>query len=153
MQDLPELSGGAGELRLMTVRSEGQFNTVVYEEYDLYRGQDRRDVILMHPRDLDDRGLAPDARVTVRSEVGVLSNLIARAYDKIKPGNALMYYPEANVLVPRQLDPASRTPAFKNVVITVESAVPDGHVRFGTRRPELPAGPIDSASRDGMRAC
>ena len=68
------------------------------------------------------------------SEVGVLSNLIARAYDKIKPGNALMYYPEANVLVPRHLDPASRTPAFKNVVITVESAVPDAHVRLGTRR-------------------
>ena len=33
----------------MTVRSEGQFNTVVYEEEDLYRGQTRRDVILLHP--------------------------------------------------------------------------------------------------------
>ena len=32
----------------MTVRSEGQFNTVVYEEEDVYRGQDRRDVILLH---------------------------------------------------------------------------------------------------------
>src|SRR5205814_353728 len=26
-----------GELRLMTIRSEGQFNTVVYEEHDRYR--------------------------------------------------------------------------------------------------------------------
>ncbi len=33
----------------MTVRSEGQFNTVVYEEEDIYRGQERRDVILMNP--------------------------------------------------------------------------------------------------------
>ena len=33
----------------MTVRSEGQFNTVVYEDYDLYRGVDRRDVILRIP--------------------------------------------------------------------------------------------------------
>ena len=32
--DLPELQGRNGELRLMTVRSEGQFNTVVYEEED-----------------------------------------------------------------------------------------------------------------------
>jgi anaerobic selenocysteine-containing dehydrogenase len=40
--DLPKLAGGEGQLRLMTVRSEGQFNTVVYEDYDLYRGQDRR---------------------------------------------------------------------------------------------------------------
>ena len=43
--DLPDLQGRAGELRLITGRSEGQFNTVVYEEEDLYRGQDRRDVI------------------------------------------------------------------------------------------------------------
>ena len=50
---LPDLKGtGDRELRLMTVRSEGQFNTVVYEEEDLYRNQDRRDVILMHPDDL-----------------------------------------------------------------------------------------------------
>ena len=27
----------------MTLRSEGQFNTVVYEEEDRYRGQERRD--------------------------------------------------------------------------------------------------------------
>jgi molybdopterin-dependent oxidoreductase alpha subunit len=33
-----------GALALMTVRSEGQFNTVVYEEEDLYRGTTRRDV-------------------------------------------------------------------------------------------------------------
>jgi hypothetical protein len=31
-----------------------------------------------------------------------------------------MYYPEANVLVSRQLDPASKTPAFKCVVVTIE---------------------------------
>ncbi|HAY78409.1 MAG TPA: histidine kinase, partial [Planctomycetaceae bacterium] len=37
---LPELRGEEDELRLMTVRSEGQFNTVVYEETDIYRGQD-----------------------------------------------------------------------------------------------------------------
>jgi hypothetical protein len=31
-----------------------------------------------------------------------------------------MYYPEANVLVSRQLDPASKTPAFKGVIITIK---------------------------------
>jgi hypothetical protein len=34
-----------------------------------------------------------------------------------------MYYPEANVLVPRVTDPLSRTPAFKGVEITVETGV------------------------------
>jgi hypothetical protein len=32
-----------------------------------------------------------------------------------------MYYPEANVLVPRGLDPASKTPAFKCVPIEVHA--------------------------------
>ena len=45
------------QLRLMTVRSEGQFNTVVYEEEDIYRGQERRDVILMNPADIERLGL------------------------------------------------------------------------------------------------
>ena len=58
---------GRGELRLMTVRSEGQFNTVVYEEEDIYRGQDRRDVFMMNPRDIAKFGLNVDQRVTVRS--------------------------------------------------------------------------------------
>jgi hypothetical protein len=31
-----------------------------------------------------------------------------------------MYYPEANVLVPRRIDEASGTPAFKSVVARVE---------------------------------
>ncbi len=117
---IPELVGnGQSQLRLMTVRSEGQFNTVVYEEEDLYRGQERRDLVLMHPDDLRRLGLTPDQRITIRSEVGELSGYLARAFEQIKPGNALMYYPEANVLVPRTLDPQSKTPAFKAVVVTV----------------------------------
>lgn len=120
VHSIPDLIGtGPGELRMMTVRSEGQFNTVVYEEEDLYRNQDRRDVILMHPDDLRRLGLRHDQRVTVRSETGSMPGLLARGYDKLRPGNALTYYPESNVLVPRQIDPHSRTPTFKNIVITV----------------------------------
>lgn len=120
LHQLPELLGtGPDQLRLMTVRSEGQFNTVVYEEEDLYRNQERRDVILMHPSDLQRLGLQHDQRVSVHSETGVLPRLLARGYDKIRPGNALVYYPESNVLVPRRADPQSRTPTFKNIVVTV----------------------------------
>jgi anaerobic selenocysteine-containing dehydrogenase len=107
------------ELRLMTVRSEGQFNTVVYEEQDIYRGQERRDVILVHPEDLRRLGLAADQRVTVRSCAGMLRRQRVRPFD-IRPGNAMMYYPEANLLVPRQVDPLSQTPAFKSVLVTLE---------------------------------
>ncbi|WP_254510624.1 FdhF/YdeP family oxidoreductase [Anatilimnocola floriformis] len=116
---LPELRGSGEQLRLMTVRSEGQFNTVVYEDYDLYRNQTRRDVILLHPDDVERLGLKEDQPVTITSEVGEMKNILVRPFPEIRAGNALMYYPESNVLVPRTADPYSKTPAFKNVLITI----------------------------------
>lgn len=119
--EMPVFPVGDGELRLMTIRSEGQFNTVVYEEEDIYRGQERRDVILMSQADIDRLGLKIDQRVSVRSAAGVMANILVRACD-IKPGNAAMYYPEANALVPTAVDPHSKTPAFKSVLVTVAAA-------------------------------
>ncbi|MEM9646453.1 MAG: molybdopterin dinucleotide binding domain-containing protein, partial [Planctomycetota bacterium] len=122
VHELPGLkAAGADELRLMTVRSEGQFNTVVYEEEDLYRNQTRRDIILLHPDDLARLGIQPDTRVTVSSETGRMHNILARSYPEIRSGNALMYYPESNVLVSRYADPDSKTPAFKGVVVSVSA--------------------------------
>lgn len=144
---LPDAAIGANQLRLMTVRSEGQFNTVVYEDYDLYRNQDRRDIILMHPDDLKRHGLVAEKPVVVRSAVGEI-RVLARPYDKIRPGNVLMYYPEANVLVPRQVDPASRTPAFKNVAVTVAP------VLASLERAQLPEEfAAAGTSKEKMRAC
>jgi anaerobic selenocysteine-containing dehydrogenase len=56
----------------------------------------------------------------VRSRVGEMRNILVREAD-IRAGNAAMYYPEANVLVPRDLDPESRTPAFKHVVVELSA--------------------------------
>jgi molybdopterin-dependent oxidoreductase alpha subunit len=117
---LPALRGKDQELRLMTVRSEGQFNTVVYEEEDIYRGQDRRNVILLNPRDIERLGLRVDQPVTVRSAVASMPNILVRAFN-IRAGNALMYYPEANLLVPTTTDPDSKTPAFKAVLVTLDA--------------------------------
>ena len=117
--EIPNLPLAEGQLRLMTIRSEGQFNTVVYEEEDLYRGQDRRDVILIHPEDIQQLGLKNDQRVTVTSTAGRMDDILVKSYEEIRPGNAMMYYPEANVLVPRQADPQSKTPAFKNIPISL----------------------------------
>jgi len=104
---------------LMTVRSEGQFNTVVFEDHDLYRGQDRRDVVLMHPDDLARLGLGVGALVTVMNDTGRM-HVRARPFD-VKPGHVVMYYPEANALVPRALDPRSKTPAFKATWVKVSA--------------------------------
>jgi len=122
----------------------------------LYRGQERRDLILLHPDDFPRLGLQPDQLVTIRSEVGVMANQIARAYDRIRAGNALMYYPEANVLVPRNLDPLSKTPAFKSVIVTLEPQVgwvePSSVIHY--RSQDVPQ-EYEAAgdSRKAMRTC
>lgn len=113
----PIVTDGEG-LALMTIRSEGQFNTVVYEEEDRYRGQTRRDVILMAAEDITKRGLVDGDVVTVASSIGEMPGITVRTLD-IRPGNAAMYCPESNVLVPQSIDPESRTPAFKSVVVRV----------------------------------
>jgi len=110
-------------LRLMTIRSEGQFNTVVYEDQDLYRGQDRRDVILMAAEDMTALALKDDDLVTVNSPTGSMRSVRARTFP-VRVGNAAMYCPEANVLVGRDVDPESGTPAFKHVKITVKAEGP-----------------------------
>ena len=117
--EIPCVPANSEQIRMMTIRSEGQFNTVVYEEEDIYRGQDRRDVILMNAEDIRRRGLAVDQAVCVRSAAGVMHHVRVRSFD-IKAGNAAMYFPEANVLVPATTDPDSKTPAFKSVLITLE---------------------------------
>jgi anaerobic selenocysteine-containing dehydrogenase len=121
---IPPLAGGTDELRLMTIRSEGQFNTVVYEEEDIYRHQDRRDVILMNAADMARLGVRPDQPVTVRSAAGARHGVRARPFD-IAAGNAAMYFPEANVLVPTATDPDSKTPAFKCVPVRVQAEQPN----------------------------
>lgn len=49
-----------------------------------------------------------------------MRNVLLRPFD-IRAGNALMYFPEANVLVPRAVDGLSRTPAFKKVLVSVKN--------------------------------
>jgi molybdopterin-dependent oxidoreductase alpha subunit len=111
---LPRFSPGPGAFRLMTLRSEGQFNTVVYEDEDLYRGMTRRDVVMMSESDGAKLGLAEYDPVEVATETG--SMRVVAAFIDIPPGNLAMYYPEANAVVPRRVDPESGTPAFKSII-------------------------------------
>jgi anaerobic selenocysteine-containing dehydrogenase len=112
-----EFAVGEDEFRLMTLRSEGQFNTVVYEDEDLYRGNRRRDVVMMNAADAARLGLAEHDPVWVETGTGRMDVVVAIV--DIPPGNLAMYYPEANVLVPRRVDPASGTPAFKSIAARI----------------------------------
>ncbi|MFM7184724.1 MAG: FdhF/YdeP family oxidoreductase [Planctomycetota bacterium] len=144
VHDLPPAPEG---LTLMTIRSEGQFNTVVYEEEDLYRNQTRRDVVLIHPDDVRRLGLVDGGRCRIASAAGEMRGQVVSAYDQIRPGCVAMYYPESNVLVPKAADPLSRTPAYKNVAVTIaaDDAVPTTRLE-----PELVGA---GTPRDAMNQC
>jgi molybdopterin-dependent oxidoreductase alpha subunit len=114
---VPEFPLAPGEFRLMTLRSEGQFNTVVYEDEDIYRGNERRDVVMMNEADARSLGVQHNQRVAVTTETGTMEALVRFA--PLPAGNLAMYYPEANVLIPRRTDPASGTPVFKSTAARI----------------------------------
>jgi molybdopterin-dependent oxidoreductase alpha subunit len=108
----------ANKFRLMTIRSEGQFNTVVYEEEDTFRGQTRRDIVMMHKDDIYAIGAKENDAVLVRGASGDLC-VVVRQVD-IAKGNCAMYFPEVNAILSRNVDSESRTPLFKGELVEIE---------------------------------
>ncbi len=97
---------------------EGQFNSIIYEEEDIYREQTSRRVVLMNKDDIQNKGLQENDLVTLESSVGKMERVMVREFD-IPCGNVMTYYPESNVLVPTTTDPRSLTPAFKLVWVKI----------------------------------
>ena len=103
---------------LASIRSEGQFNSIIYEETDSYRGTNTRWSVLMNKEDIQALGVAAGDAVTLRSAQGEMNAVTVFAFD-VPRGNVLAYYPEANVLIATTHDPRSKTPAFKSVPVQV----------------------------------
>jgi anaerobic selenocysteine-containing dehydrogenase len=106
------------KLTLATVRSEGQFNTIIYEEHDTYRNKAPRDAVFLNRDDMASAGIREGDRITIASDQGKMSAL-ATGFD-LPRGSALAYYPEANVLCGTAVDPRSKTPAFKSVPVWID---------------------------------
>ncbi|MEX0777111.1 MAG: FdhF/YdeP family oxidoreductase [Phycisphaeraceae bacterium] len=126
---VPDLTLPTGQLRMMTMRTHDQFNTTIYDNDDRYRGvYGTRQVIFMHADDLAQRGIADGKSVDVQShsdhddEPRIARGFRAVSFD-VPRGCCAMYFPEANVLVPRQSYAiGSRTPLSKFVPVTVSKA-------------------------------
>jgi anaerobic selenocysteine-containing dehydrogenase len=103
---------------LSSVRSEGQFNTMIYSEADIFRNQKSRDVLYINAEDIKKLGLSDGSFVDVESETGSLKKVRLAKFD-IKPGNVMTYMPEANILIPQKNDKRSKTPSFKSVSVTI----------------------------------
>jgi len=129
---IPDLTLPSGQLRMMTMRTHDQFNTTIYDNDDRYRGvYGTRLVVFMHADDLDVRGLKDGDSVDVESHSEhddarrIARGFRAVSFD-VPRGCCAMYFPEANVLVPRQSYAiGSRTPASKFVPVTVRKTPAD----------------------------
>lgn len=116
---LRKLHAKPNAFRLATIRSEGQFNTIIYQQTDSYRNNAPRWSVLMSPSDMETLQLHTGDKVTLRSPSGSMENLSVQAFD-LPAGNLLAYYPEANVLTGCDIDPRSRTPNFKSIGVEIE---------------------------------
>jgi anaerobic selenocysteine-containing dehydrogenase len=103
---------------LASIRSEGQFNSIIYEETDSYRYNADRWSVLVSPEDLQRLGLLAGQRVDIHSADGEMRGLKVHPFD-LPPGNLMAYYPEANVLTDRSRDPRSQTPRFKSIPVAL----------------------------------
>ena len=73
----------------------------------------------MNKNDMTALGLPENNQVTVKNTTGMMIGQKAVAYP-IKEGNIMMYYPESNILVPRNSYPQSKTPSFKSIEVILE---------------------------------
>ena len=119
---LPDHAGQSeATLRLTTVRSEGQFNSIIYEEKDSYRQTGTRWCVLLSPADIRKLRLEAGDTVDLISEHGRMEGVTVYAH-ALPPGSAMAYYPEANCLTGTSVDPRSMTPAFKHTTVQLSTS-------------------------------
>ena len=129
--DTPER--GSDVLRLMTMRSDDQFNTTIYSLDDRFRGiYGTRQVLLMHEHDIDRLGLSDGSVVTATTAVddGVhreVSGLRVTRFD-IPRGCIAGYFPECNPLLPlAHHAEQSFVPAAKSIPVRLRVAAIPPH--------------------------
>lgn len=107
-----------GAFRLTTRRGK-QFNSMLSGTTDPFSNQAPRNSVLMGSEDIHRLGLAEGARVRLRSPTGEMDAVVR--WSRCRPGTLQVYWPEANVLLPRVCDPISGEPDY-NTHVFVEPA-------------------------------
>ena len=122
-EDMPE--DGPKVLRMITMRSNDQFNTTVYGYSDRFRGiEGTRQVVFMNRNDIDRLGLREGEQVRLETSSNdnikrELSGLRVTPYD-MPAGCIGAYYPEANILMPIwHYAEGSKVPAAKSIPVIV----------------------------------
>ncbi len=124
--DMP--SDSIDVLRLMTLRSNDQFNTTIYGYDDRFRGvKGTRKIVFMNQHDIDRLALKDGDIVTLTTVAADMkrevSGLRIIAYD-IPEGCCGGYYPECNPLIPLWHHAEhSKVPAAKSIPVTISLSV------------------------------
>ncbi|WP_233713983.1 molybdopterin dinucleotide binding domain-containing protein [Aquamicrobium zhengzhouense] len=112
-------------LRLITLRSNDQFNTTVYGYDDRLRGiHGSRMIVMMNRKDRERLGIEKDgtARLTTAVDDGInrsMGGFQVIDYD-LPSGTIAAYYPECNALIPLwHYSQESKTPAAKSVPVRI----------------------------------
>lgn len=115
-----------GRYRLLTMRSNDQFNTTIYGYSDRFRGiEGTREVVLMCKEDIVAAGLQTGQIVRLVSDFDdgkrrELGGLTVREHT-VPKGTICSYYPECNVLnAIDHHDELSKTPASKSIPVRIE---------------------------------
>ncbi len=116
-----------GRFRLITLRSNDQFNTTIYGYSDRFRGiEGTRHVVLINPGEMEQAGLIAGQRVTLIGDADDgedrrVPGLTVTPYE-VPDGCLAGYFPELNPLVPLWYhDVQSKTPASKGVPVRIEA--------------------------------
>jgi len=115
-----------GRYRLITMRSNDQFNTTIYGYSDRLRGiEGTRDVLLINADEMSRLGLKAGQIVSLVSDAGDGVHREVRGLHvtpfALPDGCVGAYYPEANPLVPLWYhDQESKTPAGKAVPVRIQ---------------------------------
>jgi molybdopterin-dependent oxidoreductase alpha subunit len=110
-------------LRLITMRSNDQFNTTIYGYHDRFRGvKGTRMVVFMNSRDIARLGLKEGDTVDLYADCGDAVKREVKGFRvtpfAIAEGCCAAYFPEANPLIPMwHHDDKSFTPAYKSIPV------------------------------------
>jgi molybdopterin-dependent oxidoreductase alpha subunit len=116
--ELPERRKPEGHFYITTRRGK-QFNSMVYSEKDPFNAAERFDV-LMHAEDANSHQINDGEPIVVYNVIGTF---YGRAkFVNIRKGNIELYWPEANVLMPKGVyEPYAGIPEY-NTTVMVEKA-------------------------------
>ena len=112
----PDRTPAPGKFYLSTRRGK-QFNSMTFGHTHLSMGTTSRHVIFMSPDDAERLELEDGYEVILRSDTGRMKGIVQLA--PLKSGTFQAYWPEANVLIPRRIDPVSGGPDY-NVEVWIE---------------------------------